>query len=209
MKKLFSLFFILSFLLGTVSAQAACEEQYINEIGRIQRSLDLWYGGFGFSNYYRPHYYQPTVVIHVDSSHNNNSNKNTSAAEVIIILALVAIPTTHIIIMADRMDGIDDILGLMQNSREYLASGFTGKELSRMTRRVFGKDQITPENLKLVAETALKLNDQNKFCNGEIARDLEMRTVVSGISSRNRLLARYIEVKRAIEREVKLTQPVF
>src|SRR3989338_5778124 len=111
MKKLFSLFFILSFMLGTMTAEAGCEANYSQEIQRLQRSLDNWYGGFGFSGYYRPHYYQPTVVIHVDN--NSSSNNKMSAAEVIILLALVVVPATHIIIMADRMDGMDDIIGLI------------------------------------------------------------------------------------------------
>lgn len=201
MKKLFSIFFILSFMLGTITAKAGCEANYAQEINRIQRSLDSWYGGYGFSNYYRPHYYQPTVVINVNTS-SSNSDKKVSAAEVIILLALVAIPTTHIIIMADRMDGMDDIIGLIRNSRDYLATGLVGSELSRMSRRVYGKKSVDTENFRNIAETVLKLDNENKFCNGQIAQDLEMRTVISGISSRHRLLARYIEVKRAVEREL-------
>lgn len=72
-----------------------------------------------------------------------------SAAEVIILLALVAIPTTDLIIMADRMDGMDDIIGLIQNSREYLATGIVGSELSRMNRRVYGKKSVDTENFKV------------------------------------------------------------
>lgn len=191
---------MISFLLGSISAKAGCEGAYAQEINRIQRSLDTWYGGYGFSDYYRPHYYRPTVVVQINP--HSHSDTEMSAAEVIILLALVVIPTTDIIIMADRMDGMDDIIGLTQNSREYLASGFVGKELSRMTRKIFGKKSMNPDEFKLVANTVLKLDGENQFCNGKIAQDLEMRTVISGISSRHRLLARYIEVKRAIERDL-------
>lgn len=201
MQKLFSFIIMLSFMLGSLTAKAGCEEAYFQEINRIQRSLDTWYGGYGFSNYYRPHYYRPTVVININTGH-SSSDKKVSAAEAIILLALVAIPTTHIIIMADRMDGIDDIIGLTQNSRDFFKLGIVGNELSRMTKRIYGKDNMTTENFQTVATSVLKLDAENKFCNGQIAQDLEMRTVISGISSRKRVLARYIEVKRAIEKDL-------
>lgn len=217
MKILLALILIFTFTMPV--SQASCISKYENRINEISENLYLLYGGyyvFYTPTYHRHHHHHGPIPRHhqrgTDHStrsgeyHGGSSNGEAELVAAAILLTFVAATTTHVVERVNEMKKMDRLIDLIVESKKYLAGdNLAGEELIRMTKRVFGKKVYeidTTEKLHQIASSVTDHDVNDDFCRvGAIAQNSDYR--VKFLTSRHRTLAKYPEVKRALQAEFK------